>query len=533
MEKDIDLIQMITKDYISLIFGYSLRRTNSREDAEDLAQDILIELIASIERLKKPKAYNGFIWAVANNTYKRWLRKKNKNKTVYIEDQLGEVNYICNETERLEENIIDKEELYSLRWELSILSKTHRDIVISYYIEEKSCSEIARELDLSVDNVKYYLYKARNIMKDGINMNREFGERCYKPAAFVINYWGDFSVNYINLSKRKLPGNILLTALAKPVSISDISIETGVPAAYIEDEIMLLEEEGLIQCLKGEKYQTAIIVINERLENDIKLIFERVVGDISNRIYTEMLKIEKEVKKLFSIDENTSSNNFLWSMLPIVLSVAVVDSLHPDCLEVLPQLKKGNHGWLWGSEINDRPWEWSVVIKAITKNAGSGGKYAVLIDFKNLDTDNKNKIGKDEITLISKAYENGIILSTLEDNELEVAARMIENRYAINDNGIFKFLGAMFSYDQGEEVKYILSEVFALYEKCLKQVRDEVLKLMKQQLPQSLYSQAEPIANVKTISGMMSAVMEDMVNTKKISIPSKTEMYPIGCYIRL
>lgn len=533
MEEKNKLLDMITQDYLSMIFGYALRRTNNREDAEDFAQDILSELVSAVNNLNNPKAYNGFIWAVANNTYKRWLKKRKKHKAEYLEDYLGAGIYNAEEGEGLEDKVIYQEELNRLRWEISLLSKTYRDIVILYYIDEKSCSEIAKELDLTTDNVKYFLYKARNIMKDGINMNRELGEKCYRPAEFSISYWGDNLANYFNLSKRKLPGNILLTAMQKPVSISEISIETGVPAAYLDDEINILEEEGFLNNIKKDKYQTSIIIFTKKMNEAIDEIFKVYVQDLSKKLYEELLNREEEVKKLFSVDKGKKLEKLLWEILPMMLSLTIVDNLHPERLPVLPLLKRGNNGWLWGSEGTNKPWDWSVTIKALTKNAGLGGRYAILIDFIILNTENQKLIGKEEIELISRSYENGIQISTLNEIEKEVAARMIENNYAANENGVFKFKGSVFNHGQGEEGKETLKTAFSLYRDCIKAVNSEVLKLTLDSLPKHLHEQAEYIAYVKTISGMMSAVMEEMVNKGYIHIPTSKDMYPIGCYIRL
>lgn len=42
--------------------------------------------------------------------------------------------------------------------------------------------------------------------------------------------------------KRRLPGNILLSAYDKPVTITELSVELGVAAVYLEDEIAILEQ---------------------------------------------------------------------------------------------------------------------------------------------------------------------------------------------------------------------------------------------------------------------------------------------------
>jgi len=54
------------------IFTYCRARTNSREEAEDLSQDILLELLRTQGNLRNDKAFYGFMWAIASNVYKNW-----------------------------------------------------------------------------------------------------------------------------------------------------------------------------------------------------------------------------------------------------------------------------------------------------------------------------------------------------------------------------------------------------------------------------------------------------------------------------
>jgi hypothetical protein len=38
--------------------------------------------------------------------------------------------------------------------------------------------------------VKYYLFKTRKILKEGIGMTREYGEKSYNPGTFRMGFLG-------------------------------------------------------------------------------------------------------------------------------------------------------------------------------------------------------------------------------------------------------------------------------------------------------------------------------------------------------
>lgn len=71
-----EIVQKILQDYIDKIFAFALKRTMNREDAEDLSQDIVFEVLRSSASLKDEKAFHGWLWSIAKNTWKRWIYKK-------------------------------------------------------------------------------------------------------------------------------------------------------------------------------------------------------------------------------------------------------------------------------------------------------------------------------------------------------------------------------------------------------------------------------------------------------------------------
>ena len=60
------------------LLSYCITRTSDHFEAEDLAQDIILEVYRSAEKLKNVEAFYGFMWAVAGNVYKNWCKTKAK-----------------------------------------------------------------------------------------------------------------------------------------------------------------------------------------------------------------------------------------------------------------------------------------------------------------------------------------------------------------------------------------------------------------------------------------------------------------------
>ena len=196
----------LIQEQMKILFAFAFSKVRNKEEAEDLCSEIIVQVLNSIKNLKNEEAFYGYMWAIARNVYKNYLRKQKKHESVQLELEYVGCSYMT--PERSYES---KEDIQILRRELSLLSEQYRQATVSYYIYGKSCMEIADEMQISIDMVKYYLFKVRKILREGIGMNRELGEKSYNPGVFRMDFWGSQSANvWWELFERKLPGNILL-----------------------------------------------------------------------------------------------------------------------------------------------------------------------------------------------------------------------------------------------------------------------------------------------------------------------------------
>ncbi|MBQ4604121.1 MAG: RNA polymerase sigma factor, partial [Clostridia bacterium] len=200
MEKN-ELNQKIAEVSKSVL-SYCLARTSNTQDAEDLAQEILLKIMTSAQNLRNDEAFYGFMWAVAGNVFKDWLRKKSRHRNA----ELTEIDA----TENFDFEKLDNEsDIFLLRRELALLNEKHRKATVLYYINNKSCAEIAQILSVSENMVKYLLFKSRKILKEGMNMERNYGEQSYNPKGLEIQFLGNGNNRYWQLGRRIVPQNIL------------------------------------------------------------------------------------------------------------------------------------------------------------------------------------------------------------------------------------------------------------------------------------------------------------------------------------
>lgn len=256
------LILDFTENYMEKIFYFCVKKTANRFEAEDLTQDISLNIISSLNRGMIPMSFSAWVWKIAHNRYRAWADKRRKqNESINNSDIY---NYeIVDENKDILDEMVHREELSLLRRELAFIQSDYRHIIVSYYIDNKCVRDIATSLSLTEDTVKQRLSRARKKMKEGMNMAREFGKLSYNPEniSFIINGLFGSNGEPWNYISRSLCKNIMLAAFRNPATVDELAIEVGVALPYMEEELTSLVEATLIK-KNGNKYETNFFIVS-------------------------------------------------------------------------------------------------------------------------------------------------------------------------------------------------------------------------------------------------------------------------------
>lgn len=291
--------ERITNEYMEKIFYYSLRKTGSREEAEELVQDIMLELFTSLSRGYVIENEPAWVWAVVRNRYARWAVQKRIGR----ENDGGELyDDTADDGDGPEEVLVKNEETELLYRELRLLSKGYRELISEYYFKNRKLSDIARSLSLPLGTAKRMLYESRKNIAEGMKMTRTYGKRSFAPEDFdYIGNWRCGSTEGMRIHERKIPSNILLEAYDNPSSAEALSLALGIALPYMEDEIKLLMKWELLVC-EGGKYRTNIAILSADAQ---KKIFD-ISKKTSERLAPTVKDALEEIKTHPALPKNQS-----------------------------------------------------------------------------------------------------------------------------------------------------------------------------------------------------------------------------------
>lgn len=153
------------------IFQYSWLMCGQREDAEEVAQETLLKVFQSFDQLREPERVRSWVFRIAKNAC---LMKRRRSVYApahelsldeflpHAEHDGGSVKLEIADWSRLPDEQVLRSELGDvLRRAIAELPETYRSVILLRDVEELTTEETAQILDLSTDNVKTRLHRAR------------------------------------------------------------------------------------------------------------------------------------------------------------------------------------------------------------------------------------------------------------------------------------------------------------------------------------------------------------------------------------
>ena len=504
----------LLSENLTAIYGYAFSKLYDKDKVDDLASEIVYEIIASVRNLQNEEAFWGFAWKIAENTFRRFIRRSEltaqtvelTEENVGVYDRSPEQEYIQKETE--------SEEIYLLRRELSLLKKTHREVCVAYYVENKSCSQIAKLQNISVEMVKYHLFKTRKLLKEGIGMTRTLGEKSYNPGTFRLDFWGDWN-KYGDLCKRKLPGSILLAAYYEAMTAEALSMELGVSMPYLEEEIVILEAAEVLK-RTGDKYQTNIVIITDAYEKEFVKNTSAIYHAVAMSAFEKIKSLLPQVRNLDFRGNDYDDNRLLFGLLNIAFVNGYRLAEKQSPLGKPNKLALGGHGWVFGYDndyvnhhfegISMENWNKNQTAWFSAENyrAIKQAQLWVHSDFKN-----KSEAMWDAILGMEVNKENSAIPWLIENKFVFCKDNKLSANFLVFNKAVF------------EKVCSILSDVAEQVASCMIEISDKAEKILAEHAPASVKEQCGDVAKIHHRLDVAAFLLEELIRENKLIVPSE------------
>jgi RNA polymerase sigma factor (sigma-70 family) len=158
----------LMKKYQDLVYGMSLKMVKDRSVAEDLTQETWMRVIKKADQYSPVGSVKSWILQIQRNLTIDYFRA---NKKWAKNEDIDDVELI-DDTESIDDIISNLEQRSDFDVVFSKLEGRDKIILTLVIVEELSYSEISRELNLSIGNIKTIVFRAKKELKANLLLNR-------------------------------------------------------------------------------------------------------------------------------------------------------------------------------------------------------------------------------------------------------------------------------------------------------------------------------------------------------------------------
>ena len=157
----------LIQKYQKSVHALAWRKIGDFHDAEEITQDIFLQVYKKLSTLKDPNQFAGWLYVIANRHCIAWMRKRKPTVQSLEETSVKErekSDYERYVSEQREAEAIERrreivEEL------LEKLPESERTVVTLYYLGEMTLKEIGNFLGVSVNTIASRLQRARKRLR--------------------------------------------------------------------------------------------------------------------------------------------------------------------------------------------------------------------------------------------------------------------------------------------------------------------------------------------------------------------------------
>ena len=480
-------VATLDEEKLQKLFYFSLKKTGNPHEAEELVQETALEIIKMLNNGYEPDNFNAWMWTVAKKRYARWCKNKHVKLSRFEIDDVLDYAEIASD-KCVEDSILHNEDIELLRRELALMTKDYRDIVVSYYFDNKKIEAISKATGLPEGTVKRKLHEARKNIKEGMKMTKTKGQRSYAPEEIYISYNVENSPEKYplgrpwSLMKRLSAKNIALEAYDNPSTVEELSLALGIATPYIEDDLAVLLENDVITKHADGRLETNFIIFNAETQKRTIEIMEEAGKRISPLICEEIEKNMDKIRGIGFVNHDMPKEHLYWCLLHITLK-KLLSKLY-DEKNVGVSLTKRRDGGNWDIIAYEK-WEQPVSYGSSSHNTGHNelafSHYKLDIEDLHVN-DSDYAMSQNELLLFADIIKNNRAKSSLNNSEMQIFDELVKNhvahicddkinvRYPIfNESGKNEF----FAYH--EIVKEIYDgEVYSILEDCYDSMHEAI-----------------------------------------------------------
>lgn len=165
LQGDHQAYSVLVSRYQNYVFTLVLRMVKTREDAEEVAQDVFVKAYRALADFRGDARFSTWLYTIVNTTCITFLRKKKLDTHSLDNEQVFEL--ADSQDSGFRANLVEQKSRQAMvNQAIGMLGEDDAQVITLFYKAEQSLEEIARILNIETNTAKVRLHRARARLKE-------------------------------------------------------------------------------------------------------------------------------------------------------------------------------------------------------------------------------------------------------------------------------------------------------------------------------------------------------------------------------
>lgn len=172
LNRDLKIYKYLDSNFRWKTINYVRKNSGTKEDGEELYNDVLCNIYLNIECGKYDPdkgAFQGYFMQIMRNQWYQCLRKRKGLNIVELDEVIENTHPDTQDTEA--DNYYTL--IGALKKHVETLKESEQELIRLFYFEQKSIDAVALQLDMTNDYTKVKLYRTREKLRKLANKDPE------------------------------------------------------------------------------------------------------------------------------------------------------------------------------------------------------------------------------------------------------------------------------------------------------------------------------------------------------------------------
>ena len=168
--------EKLYNQYSVLVYNLALNYLQNIEDAEEITQDVFIQINKSLDKFQEKSSLKTWIYRITINKCLDYIKHKNSNKRFFIFGKKSQNEFEISNASNFEHPGIlleNKEKAKVLFDIINELGENQKTAFLLSKVDGLSNPEISEIMKLSISSVESLIFRAKSTLKDKISIKFE------------------------------------------------------------------------------------------------------------------------------------------------------------------------------------------------------------------------------------------------------------------------------------------------------------------------------------------------------------------------